>query len=80
MSPDSRVKISPSILAAAFACLGDEVTAICEAGCDYVHVVIQCLHICPECPECPDVKSVCHDFFILFSAVCYDFVYAIVLF
>lgn len=32
------MKISPSILSANFAKLGEEVTAICKAGCDYVHV------------------------------------------
>ena len=29
---------SPSILSADFAKLGEEVAAICAAGCDYVHV------------------------------------------
>ena len=48
MSPESRVKISPSILAADFACLGEEVTAICEAGCDYVHVDVMDGHFVPN--------------------------------
>ena len=32
------IKIAPSILAADFARLGEEVSQICEAGCDYVHI------------------------------------------
>lgn len=55
MSPDSRVKISPSILAADFACLGDEVTAICEAGCDYVHVDVMDGHFVPNLTIGPSV-------------------------
>ncbi len=55
MSPESRVKISPSILAADFACLGDEVTAICEAGCDYVHVDVMDGHFVPNLTIGPDV-------------------------
>ena len=55
MSPESRVKISPSILAADFACLGEEVTAICEAGCDYVHVDVMDGHFVPNLTIGPDV-------------------------
>ena len=55
MSPESRVKISPSILAADFACLGDEVTAICEAGCDYVHVDVMDGHFVPNLTIGPGV-------------------------
>ena len=40
------VKIAPSILSADFARLGEEVAAICDAGCDYVHVdVLSLIHI-----------------------------------
>lgn len=55
MSPASRVKISPSILAADFARLGDEVAAICEAGCDYVHVDVMDGHFVPNLTIGPDV-------------------------
>ena len=55
MSPESRVKISPSILAADFACLGKEVTAICEAGCDYVHVDVMDGHFVPNLTIGPGV-------------------------
>ena len=55
MSPESRVKISPSILAADFACLGEEVTAICEAGCDYVHVDVMDGHFVPNLTIGPPV-------------------------
>ena len=55
MSPESRVKISPSILAADFAFLGEEVTAICEAGCDYVHVDVMDGHFVPNLTIGPGV-------------------------
>ena len=55
MRPESRVKISPSILAADFACLGEEVTAICEAGCDYVHVDVMDGHFVPNLTIGPGV-------------------------
>lgn len=55
MSPESRVKIAPSILAADFACLGEEVTAICEAGCDYVHVDVMDGHFVPNLTIGPGV-------------------------
>ena len=55
MSPESRVKISPSILAADFACLGEEVTAICKAGCDYVHVDVMDGHFVPNLTIGPGV-------------------------
>ena len=49
------VKIAPSILSADFACLGEEVAAICEAGCDYVHVDVMDGHFVPNIPIGPDV-------------------------
>lgn len=49
------VKISPSILAADFAQLGAEVSAICEAGCDYVHVDVMDGHFVPNLTIGPDV-------------------------
>ena len=55
MSPESRGKMSPSILAADFACLGEEVTAICEAGCDYVHVDVMDGHFVPNLTIGPGV-------------------------
>ena len=49
------IKISPSILSADFARLGEEVTAICEAGCDYVHVDVMDGHFVPNLTIGPDV-------------------------
>ena len=49
------VKIAPSILSADFARLGEEVTSICKAGCDYVHVDVMDGHFVPNITIGPDV-------------------------
>ena len=49
------IKISPSILSADFAKLGEEVAAIYATGCDYVHVDVMDGHFVPNITIEPDV-------------------------
>ncbi len=48
MNSPTQYRIAPSILSADFACLGDEVRAVINAGCDVIHFDVMDNHYVPN--------------------------------
>ena len=65
----AKFKLAPSILAADFACLGDQVEICLQEGCEYVHIDVMDGHFVPNITMGPNVVKSLKPLLVQYNAV-----------
>ena len=65
----AKFKLAPSILAADFACLGDQVEICLQEGCEFVHIDVMDGHFVPNITMGPNVVKALKPLLVKYNAV-----------